>query len=563
MKVLTYHITLLEPALITALEGEPNSAVAFNYLPGSVLRGAIIAKYIQSKKENDSNYMLDAAAIEVRRLFFNGTTRYLNGYLLDNEKRTLPAPISWQRKKNDRENLYDFALEYPDQPLIDNPKNIQDGALEYPQKEVKWEGVSDRFYMLGNDTVHLLQPHRQLAVHTARNRRFGRPQEPSRVRIEDGENPGAIYRYEALAPNQTFAALIICDQDSDADELLPLLAGEITLGGSRSGGYGRAQFHDAQEATDYRREVDDELEPDIDGKLIVTLLSDALLRNDNGQFVVDREAVQKAISERLGKMALDPPETFMHGQELGGFNRKWGLPLPQVLAVQMGSVFVFQSPQCPLDKLIELETKGIGERRAEGFGRVVVNWQTEPKLRVDEEKYFSSGTDKTLSPDTASGKLATRMAKRLLQQRLDLQLTERANLLGKQIKHPSKSQLYRLRSIIKDSLQKIPTESTPEMPQIMARERKRLTDYLDDIKRRKVASKQFDSDRVDNKSIIEWLLERIVDTTKIWNELKADSFPKVGGVTVARSPEMAYEYNLRLIDRTLARAAKEKQNKRS
>ncbi|MCI0694049.1 hypothetical protein L0337_18830 [candidate division KSB1 bacterium] len=541
MKVITYRVILLEPTLVTALEGEPNSAVAFNYLPGSVLRGAVIAKYIQNKKANKPNYELGAADAEVRRLFFDGTTRYLNGYLLGGEKRTLPAPVSWQRRKDDQETIYDFAL-------------------EHPEEKVKWESLGEKFCALSDDAANLLQPNRQLAVHTARNRRFGRPQE--RARVREGEDPGAIYRYEALSPEQTFVAVILCDHDSDVEILRPLLAEGTTLGGSRSGGYGRTQFHDTQDVSDNWREVDGELVPDVDGKLVVTLLSDALLRDDNGQYVVNKDVVKKAISERLGKVVLNSQEPFIRGQEIGGFNRKWGLPLPQALAVQRGSVFVFQSPHCPLDKLHELETKGIGERRVEGFGRVAVNWQKEPKLRVDERKHISDMTDKTLSSNTTSGQFAARMAKRLLQQRLDLLLTERANSLGKHIKQPSKSQLYRLRAIIQDSLQEIPTEPTSEMPQILARERKRLADYLNDVERRKVASKQFASDRVDNKPLIEWLRERIADTTKIWEQLKVGVPPKVGGVTTELSPEMAYEYNLRLIDRTLARAAKEKQNVR-
>ena len=39
MNVINYQITLLEPTLVTALQGDPNSSVAFDYLPGSVLRG--------------------------------------------------------------------------------------------------------------------------------------------------------------------------------------------------------------------------------------------------------------------------------------------------------------------------------------------------------------------------------------------------------------------------------------------------------------------------------------------------------------------------------------------
>src|SRR5438105_4274925 len=115
MKVINYHITLLEPTLVTALQGDPNSAVAFDYLPGSVLRGVLIGKYLGSKSADTSDSTL-------RRLFFDGTTRYLNGYPLDAyDHPSLPVPVSWQRVKDqakDKEgkifDIFDFAVEAQD-----------------------------------------------------------------------------------------------------------------------------------------------------------------------------------------------------------------------------------------------------------------------------------------------------------------------------------------------------------------------------------------------------------------------------------------------------------------
>ena len=42
MKAITYTITLEQPVLVTSLDGDPNSGVAFDYIPGSVIRGMII-----------------------------------------------------------------------------------------------------------------------------------------------------------------------------------------------------------------------------------------------------------------------------------------------------------------------------------------------------------------------------------------------------------------------------------------------------------------------------------------------------------------------------------------
>ena len=98
MKVISYQITLSEPVLLNSLEGGPNESSSFDYIPGSVLRGALIAKYMAVNKITQ----LDAADDTTRNLFFNGAVRYLNGYPLDRlAKRTLPVPFSWHRDKSE------------------------------------------------------------------------------------------------------------------------------------------------------------------------------------------------------------------------------------------------------------------------------------------------------------------------------------------------------------------------------------------------------------------------------------------------------------------------------
>ena len=48
MKAITYQIRLLEPALVSELAGDPNAAVAFDYVPGSVLRDVFIEQYLKT-----------------------------------------------------------------------------------------------------------------------------------------------------------------------------------------------------------------------------------------------------------------------------------------------------------------------------------------------------------------------------------------------------------------------------------------------------------------------------------------------------------------------------------
>ncbi|MCB0132978.1 MAG: hypothetical protein KDD78_19085, partial [Caldilineaceae bacterium] len=96
---------LLTPVLVTGPGGgDPNSEITLTYIPGSVVRGLFAGRYGGPK---------DAGADEFRRLFLDGSVRYLNGYLVHDGQRTLPAPASWQMVKDgDTEGevtVYDLA----------------------------------------------------------------------------------------------------------------------------------------------------------------------------------------------------------------------------------------------------------------------------------------------------------------------------------------------------------------------------------------------------------------------------------------------------------------------
>jgi CRISPR-associated protein Csx10 len=538
MKILTYHIELLEPTLVTALEGDPNSSVTFDFLPGSVLRGAIIGKYMQAKTSATAPF--EPTVPHIRRLFFDGTTRYLNGYPLpqstaEEPQRTLPTPLSWQHEKDKDTQLVDFAVDIPD------------------DEDIQWQGESRPFCLcMEGGTVSLVLPKHYIAVHTARTRRFGRAMPAGDAALFNDETPGAIYRYEALAAGQMFAAAILCDHDEDAATLRACLTGHATLGGARSSGYGRVRLQEVDERTSWSEAGDGHLPEAHAGAMTVTFLSDALLRDEHGQFAVDPEVVTRALSAQLGGIALHlhRQKTFVRGREIGGFNRTWGLPLPQTLAVHMGSVLVYDPPACDPCHLQALELHGMGERRAEGFGRLAINWQ-------QHDTWQESSAQKTLPAIVSVGEqssraLAERMTQRLLRQQLDEYLTASANDLGTRITRPSKSQLARLRLILHDALRQEPTVG-----------RARLTQYLQSIEERQTTRRQFTGDRVAGRALLDWLRLRfrLADEQDIWREIKVDltKLPKVGANVAADLTGLAYEYNLRLVDAVLARAAKSKQ----
>lgn len=518
MKIIVYHLELLEPALVTSLQGDPNSAVAFDYLPGSVLRGAIIGRYMQ---QNGLSH-LDETAGTVRDLFFNGRIRYLNGYPLEENRRSLPVPRSWRRKKEDEASIYDFAVESGD-----------------PDED--WQGLNRPFWLPVSSKARLIKPDRHIAVHIARDRHWGRDDNETSQR--------AVYRYDALAPGQTFAAAILCEKDELAVQLQTLLTGKWFVGGSRSGGYGGACITHVQEieGRDNWRETDAAVSEQ--EQVTVTLLSDALLRDSRGQIVVNQEVVVGAIAQALGVSELNCHSAFLATEPIGGFNRAWGLPLPQAAAVARGSTFVFESPNCTAEKLRDLEWNGIGERRSEGFGRLAVNWLDEPEWAVEREAVRHKPKPVAITADDRSARIAGEMAARLLRQKIESQIAEKANQLGPHIKGVKRNQLSRLRSVIQNALYQEPTMG-----------RSAAQAYLRDLQGRKVTRNQFEKAKVGGQPLLRWLQERVSDNDTIWRYLSVDvGTAKIGDVAPTLTTEMAYEYNLQLVDAVLARAAKQEE----
>ncbi len=549
MKVIHYNIHLLEPTLVTSLQGDPNSGVAFDYLPGSVLRGVLINKYLRSKSA-------DTSAETLGRLFLDGTTRYLNGYPLDAYERPgLPVPASWQHVKREEDTIFDFALY---------------GLA--PDDERQWQSVSAPFYTQSGNSVRLIRPARNIAVHTQRTARFGRAMpelvpandaqpggKPVKL-LEKDDIPGDVYRYDALAAGQTFQAAIICDNDADEPTLRPLIDGQVTLGGSRSGGYGRAKLSYLSSGGERRSSTEDEEEPPED-KLIVTLHSDVLLRDERGQFAVDPELLRRVLKKHL-QVDLILEDAFLKTGVIGGFNRTWGLPLPQALAVRLGSVLVFKTPDdCDPTLLEKLEVRGIGERRAEGFGRIAFNQQRVKELTVNSTPKSPGLAEFTLSEKDERGQevrtLAKLMVDRMLRQRLDEALLTRANEL--KIAHPpSNAQISRLRSVLLEEIRR-------EKPDV-----RKICQFIKDLQARSISRRQFEHCTIDGVPLLRWLEHRLacyregvwaMDDTEWRNLLHISSVEtgiKIGDVNAEINDGLRLEYVLRLIDLVLAHAAKQR-----
>jgi CRISPR-associated protein Csx10 len=529
---LKFEIHALQPLLVTRLEGDPNSAVAFPYVPGSALRGALASTYAKS-------YGGDLAADpDTRRLFFDGHTRYLNAYLLDRLGRpALPAPRSWfydkQAGLKDGTEMYDASVI---RVLGGDVADVVARAKSVGERfcSMDW-GVEDAEDVQQEVRgVEFTQPEWQVTVHTTRERRKGRAT----------KQEGAVFRYQALAAGTRLGGTILASTQSDADLLQGLLeAGDLWLGGSRSGGYGRVRIEKVQPITAGWSETGITQREVAQGKpVVVTLLSDAVVRDSDGCYA---DKLYPQMLPPALKAVLEPVAVFRQVTFVGGFNRKWGLPVHQLPAIAAGSVFAFRATApveaAALNALVEA---GVGEGRIDGMGRVAVNWHPYEVVTLREvERERRDAVPVTLGPRSQA--VADKMVERLLRRELDRLLDERlGSVTARVTKPPSRAQLSRLRAVVLNALPQGDVEGVAMM--------------LGKLEPR--ARDQYTAARIDGQRLLTWLQTQLATPGSIWEWLSTSEIkpPSIGSAKAELGEALAREYTLRAIDRVLHRAGKER-----
>jgi CRISPR-associated protein Csx10 len=220
----------------------------------------------------------------------------------------------------------------------------------------------------------------------------------------------SIFRYESLDSGQVMSGAILVKDETCSKILQEILYEDVLrLGKSHLTGYGRVRLENLQELDRWKEyELADEDEEEM---IIVTLLSDAIIRNEEtGAYTSD-------ISPALGTEENNKPiASFARMALRGGFNRTWNLPLPQVHAIVAGSVFVYDKDEKLKKRLQELEISGIGEKKEEGFGRIAINWHREENFEIKSEDVEETGT--TIPAEENAHFIGT-IAERLLRTELD------------------------------------------------------------------------------------------------------------------------------------------------
>lgn len=523
MKAITFTIELVQPMLATGLEGDPNAGVSLPYIPGSVLRGAIIGLFLQNTAQAD-------LAKTERKLFFSDDVCFLNAYPLvevakyESPKRSLPTPLSWHKEKDGTEKGGEDEL---DRTIYDFAKTT--AKAQDAKGEKQFKGLSAKFFAfkesLGSNVIKA-ELKTRIAVHTRRN--------PTKGRATDDD--GDVFRYESIEAGTKFGGVIMSDDNNLSTRIRGLIEDqEISVGGSRTGGYGRARIQTVTEEKDWqelRRWSVSDIE---NAEFTITLLSNALIRNENGQFQAELSAETLGLTD--ADIELQTDKTYKKSDLVGGFNRKWGLPLPQQVSIKAGSIFTFKANhKIHKGKVEEWLNKGIGERRLDGFGRIAVNLNSHLSLTLEvrgEHELFATGL---VSPQGL--KIGQTIVNRLLRHRFENRLIEYIG--SKDIRYaPTNSQLSRLRLSIRQILRNMTT---------LDEAKRELDAFFNNLK--STAREQFEK-----AGIKKWATS-VLEKTDLFDDEAIELGDDAHSVT-SEKDALQFEFRLRLIDGVLAKTAKE------
>ncbi len=392
LHILRYRLILKEPVVIPTADGDPNTVVTRQNVPGSHLWGVAAWNYLQQSGHTSKDP-------DFCRLFLNGELRFLTAYpeALDSGSkiRLIPIPHSIRKFKEDEE-------------LVDLSESLNECQKKKPKKRLDSQYGRLDIGILKTHTVETERNyHHARAKDRSKGRALGAQTSDGGARTNDG---GAFFTYEAIQKEQTFQGAVL-GSEADLLELKKWLKGGdlIGLGRSRSAQYSTAKFKwfgDVMELSELAEwngfdEDESETPPDLKNHLIITTMSPLLSVNTAGHPTACFPECELADTLDLDTSDLKLLHSYTRTELVGGYHTHLRLPRQQWPAIAAGSVFIFDIPSADNEEtrasreknLLQLEHEGLGLRKGEGYGRIAVNRQSSDLTKTEEEFFEDYSPD--------------------------------------------------------------------------------------------------------------------------------------------------------------------------
>lgn len=357
---LFYELDLKEPIKIGDSSSKYDYEESKLYITGSAMRGAIIKQYL-NKETLDLDILKNVSFSDSYPIYFdseNSKKRY-----------SFPTPnIFVISKDTDKSDEVTYSKDKFSNLLdeLQNEQEITNDRTEEKNKErrvIKLKKGSFSYYVeeKNKKTLYQFDVKKDFRFHHSNSK--------------EKEN---IFRYESISKNQQFYGVIdISRLDNshkkkfiDVFERISILY----LGGSRTGGYGRTEITNIEGIKDFKKlkqklnylnykKCDKEVND-------IYLLSDLIARDESHQIVSNFPV--EYLKENLQSNNIEILNSQINPTIIKGFNSKWKSHIPQVYAMEKGSVIRIKG-KIEEDKVYNFMNKYHGDKVQDGLGRVIIN----------------------------------------------------------------------------------------------------------------------------------------------------------------------------------------------
>jgi CRISPR-associated protein Csx10 len=402
MQRIELEIKALSPLAIARQKAGGSISEAVDYIPGTVIRGAVAAQILNESGHQFSN--LTESGGDFQALFLSDNPAIfqnaypvlvINGKIIPQarieDNGVLPSTALSSKNKSGftpkNNGIFDtlidrFCAEGYGYPY--DPNCPEDGGRVDPA------GIS--FYCKFKDKYHSLSANKRLLTRVGINRRRAASEEE------------ILYSVEVLNESQEHKQQPVCYrgailvEDNLADSLrdfIQLRNQNFRLGGSTSRGLGKVQIT-TKEPVSAKIDVSDRIAkfnkifqerwdkwrvfgnpvkelPANRTYFTLDLQSDAIFtENWRRTTVISEKMLQQFAKVEDSSLKLEA--AYSSYDYLSGWNAAWGLMKDVELITNKGSVYLFSTSQAEpwIERLGELEISGLGDRTCEGFGQIQI-----------------------------------------------------------------------------------------------------------------------------------------------------------------------------------------------
>lgn len=326
-----------------------------SFINGSAIRGTYIHKYINKNKIKEDISLNK----ELRRKLLSDDIRFYDAYPLIDGIYSIPTPLCFYASKDE---IKKFSRDKTNMHIaneLEDEDNIEEGYQRVNKSD---------FSVLKSNCLNLLSIDRIENLHNCKQ-----------------INEENIFRYEAIDKNQQFYTVIQCKDDLKQEVEDTFDKEVVYIGGSKSSGYGRCEL-EVEGTYDFDGLIN-KLNINTDKtqkELNIYFISDTILRDDNGNIIsyIPEKTLEKALNINNIKIKRASVLT----RETKGYNAMWKTSIPSVTAIKAGSIISYSyEGNLSMDKVRDLQIEGVGSKKSEGYGRIIIN----PNFNVKECKNYN------------------------------------------------------------------------------------------------------------------------------------------------------------------------------